>query len=77
MTSLVATGGNCFHLLLAALLWVQTARVRCVFEEDGIEFYNVKGAGLDLKNGGRLERKPGNFVVGTENRWYVLKCLCH
>ena len=67
--SLLGTAGNCFHLLLATLLWVQTSRVRCVFEENGFEFYNVKGAGLDLTKGARLEKKPGNFVVDGENRW--------
>eukprot|EP00539_Tryblionella_compressa_P016742 CAMPEP_0178847390 /NCGR_PEP_ID=MMETSP0746-20121128/18637_1 /TAXON_ID=913974 /ORGANISM="Nitzschia punctata, Strain CCMP561" /LENGTH=248 /DNA_ID=CAMNT_0020512033 /DNA_START=82 /DNA_END=825 /DNA_ORIENTATION=+ len=41
--SLIGIFGGGFHLLFATLLWVQTARVRCVFEKDGFEFYNVKG----------------------------------
>ena len=56
-------------MLFAALLWVQTRRVRCVFEKDGFEFYNIKGHKLDLDNGARLEKKPDNYVSGTQNRW--------
>jgi hypothetical protein len=56
-------------MLFAALLWVQTRRVRCVFEKDAFEFYNIKGPHLDLEKGAWLERKPNNFVVGTVNRW--------
>jgi hypothetical protein len=58
-----------FHVVLAALLWVQTNRVRCVFHDDGFEFYNLKGPGLDLKKGAWLEEKPGNFVTEARNRW--------
>ena len=58
-----------FHLLFAALLGVQTRRVRCVFEKDAFEFYNIKGNKLDLEKGARLERKPDNYVAGTINRW--------
>jgi hypothetical protein len=67
--SLIGVAGGCFHLLFAALLWVQTRRVRCVFEKDGFEFYNIKGPKLDLDNGAWLERKPDNYVAGTVNRW--------
>jgi Protein of unknown function (DUF3119) len=66
---LVGPAGNCVHVVLASLLWLQTLRVRCVFEEDGFEFYNLKGD-MDLtKKGARLSRKPGNFVTKTENKW--------
>jgi hypothetical protein len=67
--SLIGIFGCGFHLLFAALLLVQTARVRCVFEKDSFEFYNVKGKGLDLEKGARLVKKPANYVSGTENRW--------
>jgi hypothetical protein len=67
--SLVGIFGCGFHLLFAAVLGVQTARVRCVFEEDGFELYDVKGAGLDLEKGAKLVPKPGNFETGTLNRW--------
>lgn len=67
--SLIGVCGGLFHLLFAALLWVQTRRVRLVFHKDGFEFYNIKGPGLDLDNGAWLERKPDNYVVGTQNRW--------
>jgi Protein of unknown function (DUF3119) len=61
--------GGIFHMLFASLLWVQTRRVRCVFEKDSFEFYNIKGPKLDLKAGARLEQKPDNYVSGTINRW--------
>lgn len=67
--SLLGIFGAGFHVLFAALLWVQTARVRCVFEKDAFEFYNVKGPKLDLENGAELVRKPDNYVAGTQNRW--------
>lgn len=67
--SLVGVCGGLFHMLFATLLWVQTRRVRCVFEKDGFEFYNIKGHKLDLDNGARLEQKPDNYVSGTRNRW--------
>lgn len=67
--SLIGIAGGGFHLLFAALLWVQTRRVRLVFERDGFEFYNIKGYKLDLEKGARLERKPDNYVSGTRNRW--------
>lgn len=68
--SLIGVFGGGFHILFAALLWVQTARVRCVFEKDGFEFYNVKGPGLDYEHGrAELVKKPDNYVAGTENRW--------
>lgn len=67
--TLLAVCGGLFHMLFAALLWVQTARVRCVFEKDGFEFYNIKGPGLDLEKGAYLERKPNNYVADTRNRW--------
>ena len=67
--SMIGLCGGMFHLLFAALLWVQTLRVRCVFEKDGFEFYNIKGPGLDLDNGAWLEKKPDNYVAGTRNRW--------
>jgi len=56
-------------MLFASLLWVQTRRVRCVFEKDSFEFYNIKGPKLDLTAGARLEQKPDNYVSGTINRW--------
>jgi Protein of unknown function (DUF3119) len=40
-----------------------------VFDKTGFEFYNIKGPGLDLENGAWLERKPDNYVAGTQNRW--------
>jgi hypothetical protein len=67
--SVIGTAGGLFHILFAALLWVQTRRVRLVFEKDGFEFYNIKGYKLDLEKGARLERKPDNYVAGTQNRW--------
>lgn len=68
--SLIGVGGGLFHLVFAALLWVQTRRVRLVFEKDAFEFYNIKGPGLDLeKDECYLERKPDNYVSGTVNRW--------
>jgi len=66
---LIGLAGGLFHLLFAALLWVQTRRVRCVFEKDGFEFYNIQGPGLDLNKGAKLTRKPDNYVAGTRNRW--------
>jgi Protein of unknown function (DUF3119) len=56
-------------MLFAALLWVQTRRVRLVMHKDGFEFYNIKGPHLDLEKGAWLERKPDNYVVGTQNSW--------
>lgn len=56
-------------MLFAALLWVQTRRVRCVFEKDSFEFYNIKGPSLDFEKGAWLEKKPDNYVSGTPNRW--------
>ena len=50
-------------------MWVQTRRVRCVFEKDAFEFYNIKGPHLDLDKGARLEHKPNNYVADTPNRW--------
>lgn len=67
--SLIGIFGGGFHILFAALLWVQTARVRCVFEKDSFEFYNIKGPRLDLDKGAQLVKKPDNYVAGTENRW--------
>lgn len=67
--SLIGVCGGIFHLLFAALLWVQTRRVRLVMHKDGFEFYNIKGPHLDLDNGAWLEAKPDNYVVGTPNRW--------
>mmetsp|Transcript_24234 Transcript_24234/g.67534 ORF Transcript_24234/g.67534 Transcript_24234/m.67534 type:complete len:260 (-) Transcript_24234:259-1038(-) len=67
--SMIGIMGGCFHLLFAALLWVQTRRVRCVFERDAFEFYNIKGHKLDLDKGARLETKPSNYVTGSSNRW--------
>lgn len=68
--SLIGVAGGLFHILFAALLWVQTRRVRCVFEKDSFEFYNIKGPHLDLDKGAWLERKPDNYVAGTLNRWH-------
>jgi len=68
--SLIGIFGGGFHILFATLLWVQTSRVRCVFEKDGFEFYNVKGPRLDYEHGmAELVRKPDNYVSGTQNRW--------
>ena len=67
--SLIGVCGGLFHLLFAGLLWVQTRRVRCVFEKDAFEFYNIKGPHLDLERGAHLESKPANYVSGTRNRW--------
>ena len=67
--SVVGVAGGSFHLLFAALLWVQTRRVRLICEEDGFEFYNIKGNKLDLDKGAYLEEKPANFENGTRNRW--------
>lgn len=67
--SVIGIAGGAFHMLFASLLWVQTRRVRCVFEKDAFEFYNIKGPHLDLDNGAWLEHKPGNYVTGTPNRW--------
>lgn len=68
--SLVGIFGGGFHLLFATLLWVQTSRVRCVFEKDAFEFYNVRGPRLDYENGeADLVKKPDNYVSGTPNRW--------
>jgi hypothetical protein len=68
--SLIGIFGGGFHILFATLLYVQTSRVRCVFEKDAFEFYNVKGPGLDYENGkAELVKKPDNYVAGTQNRW--------
>jgi len=68
--SLIGIFGGGFHILFATLLWVQTSRVRCVFEKDSFEFYNVKGPRLDYENGkAELVRKPNNYVSDTPNRW--------
>jgi Protein of unknown function (DUF3119) len=67
--SLIGVSGALFHLLFATLLWVQTRRVRLVFEKDAFEFYNIKGPQLDFDKGARLMRKPDNYVSGTVNRW--------
>jgi hypothetical protein len=73
--SLIGIAGGCFHLLFAALLWVQTRRVRCVFEKDAFEFYNIKGPHLDLDKGAWLQEKPANYVAGTPNRWKYDKII--
>jgi Protein of unknown function (DUF3119) len=67
--SLIGVAGAGFHVVFAALLWVQTVRVRLVFEKDSMEFYNVKGPGCDLEKGAKLAKKPSNYVAGTPNRW--------
>jgi hypothetical protein len=67
--SVIGIAGGSFHILFAALLWVQTSRVRLVCEKDSFEFYNVKGPGLDFERGAWLEKKPSNYVSGTANRW--------
>lgn len=67
--SLIGIFGGCFHILFAALLGVQTARVRMVFEKDGFEFYNIQGKNFDLEKGAKLVPKPSNYVAGTDNRW--------
>lgn len=67
--SLIGIAGGLFHILFAGLLWIQTMRVRCVFEKDAFEFYNIKGPKLDLDKGAWLQEKPANYVSGTQNRW--------
>jgi len=67
--SLIGVAGGAFHMLFASLLWVQTLRVRLIFEKDSFEFYNIKGPSLDFEKGAYLERKPDNYVSGTVNRW--------
>jgi len=67
--SLIGVLGAGFHVVFAALLWVQTVRVRLVFEKDSMEFYNVKGPQCDLNKGAKLVKKPSNYVAGTANRW--------
>ena len=67
--SLMGVFGAGFHVVFAALLWVQTTRVRLVFEKDSMEFYNVEGPQCDLSKGAKLVKKPSNYVAGTENRW--------
>ena len=59
--SLIALAGASFHLIFGRFLWVQTDRVRCVFEKDSFEFYNLKN--------GKLQQKPQNYVADTRNRW--------
>ena len=73
--SVIGVAGASFHLLFAALLWVQTRRVRCVFDKDGFEFKNIKGYKLDLEQGARLVDKPGNYVTGTTNKWSYDKII--
>lgn len=68
--SLIGVFGAGFHMVFAALLYSQTTRVRLVFGKDHMEFFNVKGKGCDLKNGGKLVKKPSNYVAGTPNKWY-------
>mmetsp|Transcript_22739 Transcript_22739/g.31758 ORF Transcript_22739/g.31758 Transcript_22739/m.31758 type:complete len:253 (+) Transcript_22739:82-840(+) len=69
--SLIGIAGGGFHILFAALLYSQTSRVRCRFEKDGFEFYNVKGVGEDAE----LIKKPDNYVSGTRNRWSYDKII--
>jgi hypothetical protein len=65
--SLIGIFGGGFHILFATLLWVQTARVRCVFEKDGFEFYNVKGPRLDYENGkAELSRSQTTMLLAPE-----------
>jgi Protein of unknown function (DUF3119) len=73
--SIIGVAGGLFHMLFATLLWIQTRRVRCVFEKDSFEFYNIKGPKLDLENGAKLEQKPDNYVAGTINRWKYDKII--
>lgn len=70
--------GFAIHTALATLLWFQTRRVRCVFEEDGLEFYNIvphatdTNAVFDLADPScqsTLKPKPSNFVTKTKNKW--------
>lgn len=63
--SLIALAGASFHLIFGKFLWVQTDRVRCRFEKDAFEFYNLKDRG----NGPQLEAKRNNYVADTKNRW--------
>ena len=61
---MIGVFGAGFHIVFAALLWVQTVRVRLVFTKDYMEFYNVKGKGCDLENGAKLVNLKG--VVKTK-----------
>ena len=68
--------GAAFHAVLAMWVGVQANRVRCVFDKQAVEFYNLKGSGTKFTAKSaddvdpRLERKPDNWMVrGTPNRW--------
>jgi len=64
--SLFGTAGCCFHILLSGLVGFQTRRVRGVFEDDAFEFYNLRGKGLDLKNGESYLEKSRAILSWTE-----------
>ena len=73
--------GAALHTVLATLLWFQTRRVRCVLEEDGLEFYNILPKDAFSSNSNNaynlrdptcqstLQSKPSNFVTKTKNKW--------
>ena len=66
--------GAGFHAALAGWIGLQSNRVRAVFDNEAIEFYNLKGMGSAYLAGpakdARLQRKPNNWLVSsTPNRW--------
>lgn len=66
--------GAGFHVALAGWIGLQANRVRAVFDDKAIEFYNLKGMGSSYlakeAMDPRLQRKPGNWLVEqSPNRW--------
>jgi len=66
--------GTAFHVVLAGWIGLQANRVRTVFDDKAIEFYNLKGMGSAYlakpAKDQRLQKKPDNWLVkGTPNRW--------
>jgi Protein of unknown function (DUF3119) len=74
-----ATAGAAFHAALGVWVGVQGNRVRTVFDDEALEFYNVKGSSATFLNkerknadrvDPRLEKKPNNWLLNrTPNRW--------
>jgi len=56
-------GVGLIFLLLGLLFFIQTGRVRFVFDEDAFEVKALADTGMDLESAGQ------NFAVGGENRW--------
>ena len=71
--AIVGAAGAAFHAALGLWVGVQANRVRCVFDDEALEFYNLKSSGAKGRDADdvdpRLERKPDNFAKGTPNRW--------